>query len=241
LSDVATVSGGANPTGTVTFTLYGPNDASCSGTPVFTSTVALAGGSATSASFTPTAAGVYRWTAGYSGDANHHAVTHPCNAPNESATISPATIVLTTQTAPLATLGTSITDTATLTGGVNPTGTLTFTLYGPNDVTCSGAPRFTSSPVVVNGNGTYPSSPPFTPTTAGDYRWIALYSGDANHAAVSGACNDANELVTVTTAAPPPGGPEVPVPTLSPMSLALLALGIGLATLIAGRRRRGRG
>lgn len=37
----------------------------------------------------------------------------------------------------------------------------------------------------------------FTPTAPGTHRWIASYTGDANNAAVAGACNDANEQ-TVT-------------------------------------------
>ena len=237
LSDTATVSGGTNPTGTITFNLYGPNDTTCTGAVIHTSTVALAAGSATSTSFTTAAAGVYRWTANYSGDANNNAVAHPCNAANESATITPSTLTLVTQTAPIAILGTSITDTATLSGGTNPTGTLTFRLYGPNDATCAGTPLFTSSAVTVNGNGSYVSTPSFTPPSAGTYRWIAAYGGDANHAAVSGACNDANETVTVTIPAPPPGG-TVPVPTLSEWSLMLLALMMGAVAMASARRRR---
>ena len=46
------------------------------------------------------------------------------------------------------------------------------------------------------------TSPAFTPTTAGTYRWIAAYSGDANNAPVTGACNDANENVVVDQATP---------------------------------------
>ena len=89
---------------------------------------------------------------------------------------------LVTQTAPVAILGTSISDTATLSGGSNPTGTITFSSDGPNDATCANTPVFTSSAVAVNGNGSY-VSPSFTPTAAGVYRWIAAYSGDASHAA----------------------------------------------------------
>lgn len=54
--DVATVTGGSSPTGTVTFRLH--SDAACM-TQVFASTNDLVSGSATSSSFTPTAAGTY--------------------------------------------------------------------------------------------------------------------------------------------------------------------------------------
>ena len=52
-TDTATVTGVAGfptPTGTVTFRIYGPNNATCTGTPVFTSANRpLTGGTATSA------------------------------------------------------------------------------------------------------------------------------------------------------------------------------------------------
>src|SRR5258705_4468561 len=67
LSDVATLSDAtANATGTITFNLYGPNDATCA-TSIFTSTSTVNGnGSYTSGSFTPTTAGTYHLIANYS-------------------------------------------------------------------------------------------------------------------------------------------------------------------------------
>ncbi|MDQ2825393.1 MAG: hypothetical protein M3Y04_00245, partial [Actinomycetota bacterium] len=84
----ATVSGGTSPTGSVTFQLF--SDAGCA-TQVFTSTNALASGTATSDPFTPTAAGTYRFIASYSGDANNNPVTSRCGAANESVVIAPFT------------------------------------------------------------------------------------------------------------------------------------------------------
>lgn len=84
--DVATLSGTTTPTGTVTFRLF--SDATCT-TQVFTSTKPIGGTTATSDWFTPGAAGTYRWTAVYSGDAANNPATSPCNAPNESVTIAP--------------------------------------------------------------------------------------------------------------------------------------------------------
>ncbi|HJV08471.1 MAG TPA: hypothetical protein VJ653_02290, partial [Acidimicrobiales bacterium] len=97
LTDTATVAGGASPTGDVTFRLYTSN--ACT-TEVFTSTNGLVGGSATSGSFAPAVPGTYYWTAVYNGDANNNSATSPCNAPNESATITaftppPCTLTLT--------------------------------------------------------------------------------------------------------------------------------------------------
>src|SRR2546425_5287559 len=88
---------------------------------------------------------------------------------------------------------------ATLAGGVNPGGTITFTLYGPFDPTadpgtCTNGTAAGSA--TVTGNGTYPSSA-VTVTQAGRYRWIASYSGDPNNNAVGTSCGDAGETSTV--------------------------------------------
>jgi Ca2+-binding RTX toxin-like protein len=200
VSDTATVVG-ANPTGTVTFTLYGPGDATCSGTPVFTSTNVVIGGVATSGAFTPTTAGTYRWRAGYSGDANNSGASAPCNAPNESVVVGRLSPTLSTTASGPVTLGGQVSDTATLSGGSSPGGTITFTLYGPDDSNCSGTPAFTSTPKAVSGNGNYTSGP-HTPTAAGTYRWIASYSGDANNNATAGVCNTPSENVAVAKVSP---------------------------------------
>jgi fimbrial isopeptide formation D2 family protein/uncharacterized repeat protein (TIGR01451 family) len=197
--DVATLSGAtANATGTITFRLYGPDDATCAGTAVFTTTAVVSGnGDYTSASFAPTAIGTYRWIASYSGDANNEAVSGACNDANESVDVNRASPSITTTASADIKLGGALTDTAHLTGGFNPTGTITFKLYGPNDANCSGQVAFTST-VPVSGNGDYTSAS-FTPTAIGIYRWIASYSGDVNNAPATGACNDANETVSVST------------------------------------------
>src|ERR1700676_2133752 len=191
ISDSATLSGGVNPTGTITFTLFGPNNATCTGAPIFTATIPVAGnGTYGSGNFTPVAAGTYRWIANYSGDANNTATANACNAANESVVVTQVTTTLTTNASANVTLGAAISDSATLSGGVNPTGTITFTLFGPNNATCTGAPIFTAT-IPVAGNGTYGSGS-FTTTLAGTYRWIANYSGDANNTATANACNAAN-------------------------------------------------
>ena len=64
----------------VTFSLYSPADASCNGTAIFASTVALlADGTAKSASFSgTTTAGTYNWIAIYNGDANNVTSNDKC-------------------------------------------------------------------------------------------------------------------------------------------------------------------
>ncbi|MCA1684071.1 MAG: hypothetical protein LC708_02960, partial [Actinobacteria bacterium] len=193
------------------------------GTPAFTSTpVPVVGnGDYVSPNFTPTAVGTYRWIAVYSGDANNVGLSTACNDPNESVIVNPATPAIVTNATASASVGSPITDTATLSGGsTNPPigGTIVFTLFGPDDATCAGPPFFTSPPVQVNGNGNYTSAA-VTPALAGAYRWIATYSGDANNTAAATACNDPGEtsnviglpainiVKTVTPASlPEPGG-----------------------------------
>ena len=233
VTDQATLTGGTNPTGSITFRLYGPDDATCANSPVFTSSPVAVNGNGiyTSPSFTPSAAGTYRWIASYSGDDGNAAVAGTCNDPGESVVLTKSDLTLVTMTASTVQLGTPIHDTATLAGGVNPTGNLMFRLYGPNDATCSNTPVFTSGNVAVNGNGSY-ASPSFTPNAIGTYRWIASYSGDANNPAISGACNDANESVAVI--------PVTRIPTLSEWGLLLMALMLGSIAVATLRRRPGR-
>jgi YVTN family beta-propeller protein len=99
-----------------------------------------------------------------------------------------------------AVLGGSVRAGATLAGGHGPSGQLTFRLHGPGDATCAGAPVFTDTVMAVAGNGSFQSSA-FTPTVAGDYRWTASYSGDADNAAAASGC-DATATVSATPSPP---------------------------------------
>ena len=117
-------------------------------------------------------------------------------------TVTPAAPGLSTQVAdPEVALGEPVADAATLTGGAEPTGTMAFDLYGPDDATCSGTP-VARAVHPVTGSGTYASAPA-TPAQAGAYRFVARYSGDTDNLPISGACNDPHESVVVTAAEPP--------------------------------------
>lgn len=95
LSDAAFVTGRVNPQpgATVSFALYGPDDATCAGPPLFQSVnvpYPVSGGPVLSASLAPPLPGTYRWRASYSGDANNLPASAPCNAPNENVVVAPA-------------------------------------------------------------------------------------------------------------------------------------------------------
>jgi YVTN family beta-propeller protein len=194
--DSANLASGHSPTGQITFRLYGPGDATCSGAPAFTNAKAVSGnGGYQSAGFMPTSPGTYRWKASYSGDANNQTVAGTCGGPTETVAVTKATPTLTTTASPGVVLGGKVHDTARLAGGRTPAGKITFRLYGVGDTNCSGTPVF-STVKTVSGNGSYRSAD-FTPKAIGRYRWRATYSGDANNSPVAGACNAPNESVTV--------------------------------------------
>jgi hypothetical protein len=198
LKDTATLSGGVNPTGTITFKLYGPNDATCANAAIDSETASVSGNGSysTATGLTVSLAGTYQWVASYSGDANNNPASTKCG--DEPVVVSPAS--------PTGSSTPSVIvipdDSATLSGGVNPTGTLTFSLYGPNDATCI-APAVFSQTVGVIGNGTYSTTnssslTPATVSTPGTYNWKIVYSGDANNNGFTISCGTENFTFNVT-------------------------------------------
>jgi uncharacterized repeat protein (TIGR01451 family) len=165
---------------------------------LFTDTEPLAGGAATSAGYTTTATATDYWVATYNGDSNNNSVSSGTAA--EPVTVTAATpSINTTQQPASTTAGSSIADKATVTGGFNPTGTVTFNLY--NNATASGTPLFTDTEPLAGGAAT--SAGYTTTATATDY-WVATYNGDSNNNSVSS--GTAAEPVTVT---PPPADMKI--------------------------------
>src|SRR5947208_13326336 len=81
--------------------------------------------------------------------------------------------------------GATYKDTAHLTGGAAPTGTITFKLYSNND--CTGLLH--SETATVAGNGDYTTATGFVLNHAGTYYWTASYGGDSdNNAAAETSC-----------------------------------------------------
>jgi hypothetical protein len=192
LTDSATLSGGYFPTGSITFTLTNPG-----GTVVDTETVTVNGDGTytTPNGFVPTVVGTYHWVAAYSGDGNNNSISS--NAGDEPETVTPPSPSITTSVADSTIIinsGAFMNDSATLSGGFNPTGTITFTLTDPTDTVVY------TDHVTVNGNGTYGTFEGdnpfgFLPTRVGVYQWVAAYSGDNNNGAVSSKFGDEPQTV----------------------------------------------
>jgi hypothetical protein len=187
LNDSAVLTGTFMGTGTITFTLTQPD-----GSTITVGTVTVVGnGTYVAPSVLATQVGTYTWHASYSGDSlNNGAID---NGTNESLSITNRTTpTITTVAGPTVVLGSGnrLTDSATLSGGVNPTGTITFTLHSPSNMIVD------TETVTVHGNGTYTTPLGFLPTAVGTYQWVASYSGDANNNPVSSALGDEPQTVT---------------------------------------------
>ena len=184
ISDSATLGGTAdqpghpviNPTtagdpagGDITFTLYGPNDADCTGTGVLVATVPVSGDDTyLSGDYTPASAGLPLGRR-YSGDTpNTNSVTGACTDENETTVVTPKQPAITTEAtngSVGAPLGSAIDDTAHLTGtsadpdASDADGTITFTAQGPfaGPNICTGTAVYTSV-IAVDGDGFYTAS-----------------------------------------------------------------------------------
>jgi hypothetical protein len=191
--------GGATPGGYIQYSLYGPNDSSCTGTPIFTTETEVAdNGDYLSQSFVPEVSGTYRWVASYSGDSdNAPAGPGACGEPAETVqVVLPAEPTISSSASGAVTLGGAVRDTAHLENGATPSGVISFQLYPPTDPECSQAPVFTSI-VPVSGNGDY-SSGAFTTSESGAYRWAVEFSGDRhNTSAGPTECGETAEVVDV--------------------------------------------
>ena len=191
LSDTAVLAGGYNETGSLTFTL------TLGSTQVYTTSPTVSGNGAYTGSYTlPTTGkvtGTYTWSVSYGGDGNNNATTDQGGAA-EQTVVSPASPSIGTSQQPAsANLGSSLADKATLSGGYNPTGTVTFNLY--NNSTGTGTPLFTDTEPLSGGPAT---SAGYTTTAIGTNYWVATYSGDSNNNSVTSGA--ASEPVTVTPA-----------------------------------------
>jgi LPXTG-site transpeptidase (sortase) family protein len=202
VGDSATLNGGYSPTGSVTFTLY--NDNTCTtAVPGMSGSGTISGNSASwSTSWTPSAAGTYYWRASYPGDANNDSYTTSCADANEQILIGKASPTITTTASPTSgTVGFDIVtagDSATITGGYNPTGSVTFSLYSDNTCTTT-VPGMSGSGTISGNSASWSTS--WTPSLSGNYYWRASYPGDTNNNAFTTGCTDTNEQIVINDVA----------------------------------------
>ena len=198
--DTATLThaSGPTPTGTVTYTFYRAGNCT-TGTVVATQVVKVGadGSVPNSATTAPLSAATspYTYEAMYSGDGNYVGATSAC----EPFSVAQGSSSLTTQvfdaatnkavSGPLA-LGATVYDTATLTHatGPTPTGTVTYTFYQKGN--CTTGTVVGTQVVKVGTDASVPNSATSTPLTAATspYAYEASYSGDANYAKATSAC-----------------------------------------------------
>jgi hypothetical protein len=184
--------------GEISFEVFGPGDPFCLGpalSPAPASASVSGEGEYLSGEFTPPEAGVYHWSAHYSGDeVGNPAADSTCSA---SSTVGKASPGL-TGSASAGIVNTGIHDEASVTGGFSPTGEVIFRVYAPGDTACL-TPLETGA-VPLQGNNAV--SADFLPQQAGEFRWTATYEGDANNEAVSLPCGSANQASAVGKASP---------------------------------------
>jgi Ice-binding-like len=99
--------------------------------------------------------------------------------------------ITTTPSGPVPAGGT-ISDSARLSGGTSPTGTVVFTLFGPGDTTCA-TPIATRTGVLT---GNTASSGGVPASAAGTYNWTATYSGDAHNSPATSPCGSEKVVVS---------------------------------------------
>jgi hypothetical protein len=104
--------------------------------------------------------------------------------------------------------------TSTLTGGASPTGSVSFTVFGPQvspPTSCAsgGTPLGTAT---VSGDGSYHPASGFTPPSDGDYWWYASYSGDGANSPATSTCGAGMAETVLATSSP-----AVPILSKSPV------------------------
>ena len=216
ITSTLAASSGSNASGTITFKVFAqataPTTCTTGGTTVGTATVNNGNATYTSsAGYTPTGAGNYWWYASYGGDTNNNAATSTCGG-----TMSETTVAKFSPTVTVGAPGSGTAGTAIAAGNINSvlaagttapvmTGTITFTVFGPQasaPTTCTTGGTTVGTGTAVNGNATYNPTAGYTPTGAGNYWWYASYGSDANNNAATSTCGSLMSKTVVGLASP---------------------------------------
>jgi hypothetical protein len=170
----------ADAGGTVTYTVYN-NTACTTGARDAGSVTVTNGNVPNSNSLAFNSTGTFYWQAVYSGDGKNNGATSVCT--EEILVVNPKSPTNSTAQNLIAN------DSFALSGGFNPTGTITFNLYGPADAGCNGTPALTQTVNVNSGNGTYTTTnSSFIASSEGTWRWKSTYSGDSNNNPSTSSC-----------------------------------------------------
>ncbi len=219
----ATLAGGSAPSGTITFTVFGPQSSppsSCTsgGTTVGAASAYGDGTYRSAAGFTPPSPGDYWWYASYGGDAGDEPSDSACGPGMAQTSVVPKVTPTLSASGPLGGVAGSpiaaSSISATLAAGSAPTGTIAFTVFGPQSSPPSSCASggTTIGSASINGNGTYQPSAAFTPAAPGEYWWYASYGGAAGDEPASSTCGPlmAQTLVAAapTTGSAPGAGPS---------------------------------
>jgi hypothetical protein len=157
-------------------------------------------------------AGAPQSASGISGSPYHMRIKNitvngsPINLGNQDRSLSAGAVIFvnpgisTTPNPSSTTIGTLLNDSATLSGALSPTGSITFRLFPPADTTCAGAAAYTEVVPLAGATTVSTNNTTVTATTAGTYHWTADYPGDGSNAAASSGC--AAEPVTVAKKQP---------------------------------------
>jgi Bacterial Ig-like domain (group 3)/Fibronectin type III domain len=235
---------GSNPTGTITFRVFGPSTTAPStcttgGTVIGTASVAGNGSYSPSGSFTPSQPGNYWLYASYSGDINNTAAASAC-PPTAKITVGIGAPALAAGGPASGTAGSAITASsigATLSAATSTAGgTITFTVFGPQasaPTSCTSGGTTVGSASVA-GNGTYNPASDFTPASTGRYWWYARYSGDANNNPSSSACGSGMASTMVTNSTSLTAGAPTSATTGSAIATSSIGSTLTGATATAG-------
>jgi hypothetical protein len=261
-SIIAALSGSAAATGSMAFTVFGPEPSppsSCAsgGTTVGTAPVGGDGAYSPAAGFTPVVPGTYWWYASYGGDLANNSAVSACGLAMEETSVTKARLSLSVSVPARATAGAVISAgsiSATLDGGFAQTGTVTFTVFGPQaspPPSCASGGT-TVGTAVVSGDGRYQPSAGLTPASAGDYWWYSSYGGDASNSPAASACRPAMGETSVVAAKHRPSTPTLSGVKLAASSFAApqhvalsltvsqpATITVAIAQLVDGREQRG--